>query len=263
VDNNYKQNILLLVNSHTDLEKLLKLASVMCSESNMTYKIIACDDLFPENIENKFDCLSSSLDCVFLTKSKQINNIIEEYDASIILAYMPSRFGLFNNNCYVFNILRIAKIPSLIIGNSTIVETNYEYTLLHLSFQKETKEQFPWLGFLTRKLDTKALIYSSKIYNNSTKNKINAIKMFGKKIMDADAAKYEMYDTNMSFSKLNKFLFSSAQDTPKTIVFYLSFAFKSLFGEFFETRRITRMVSKFRFPIFYINPKKDYYIPCK
>ena len=191
------------------------------------------------------------------------NNTIKQLEAIFIVTEFSHKMLQAYRKSDIFHYLYRARIPSILIGAQTNEICNYQNIIVPVDFKRETKEKMIWASYFGR--FNKALIHlfvaNHKV--ESVQRKIKATIIFTKRMYEQFNFNYKIVKSPRSSNWLRQdaFLFSENYDSDLMVL--LSQKNDGLLNKYLGPLEIKKYLRKKNNPILFINPLKDYYLPCQ
>ncbi|WP_421920324.1 hypothetical protein [Marinifilum sp.] len=190
------------------------------------------------------------------------NHTIKQLDAIFLLTeFVENRLSAFRQND-VFKYIYKAHIPSILISEKTVENCNYENVIVPVDYKRETKEKLIWASYFGR--FNKAIIHLFVAHHQSknAKRKIKATLIFTKRMYEQFCFDYKIIKSSRSSYWLREDAYSFSEQFEPDLIVLLSQKNDGLLNQYFGPLEIKKHLRKKKNPILFINPLKDYYLPC-
>jgi len=191
------------------------------------------------------------------------NNTIKLLDVVFIVSEFPSKnlSGLFKRNP-IFKLLYKAKVPSFIIGEHTSLDCDLKNIIVPVDYKKETKEKMIWASYFGRFNQAVIHLIVPKEKSESILRKIKATLLFTKKMYEQFSFDYKIVKTSSKSEAIKEESYLFSEKYKSDLILLLSHGNNSWYSNYFGPREIKKYLVKKKNPILFINPLKDYYLPC-
>ncbi|RKD96939.1 hypothetical protein [Marinifilum flexuosum] len=262
------QHILVLIQDQNYIRKAIvhafKLASIFKTEiaftqiskntSDKKLPISLIDELNTENIAYKEISLGNL--------ALEPNNTIKQLEAIFIVTeFAKGKLSTFKRN-EVFKYLYKAKIPSILLGEKSEVKCNYQNITVPVDFKRETKEKMIWASYFGRFNQAVIHLFVANHKAESAQRKIKATLIFTKRMYEQFKFDYKIVKSERSSNWLRQDAYSFSEQFHSDLMVLLSQKNDGLLNKYFGPNEIKTFLRKKRNPILFINPLKDYYLPC-
>lgn len=262
------QHILVFIQDQNYMRKAIvhafKLASIFKTEvafaqiskstSNNKLPISLIDELNTENIAYKEISLGNL--------AIEPNNTIQQLEAIFIVTeFAKGKLSAIKQN-EVFNYLYKAKIPSILLGEKSEENCNYQNITVPVDFKRETKEKMIWASYFGRFNQAVIHLFVANHKTESAQRKIKATLIFTKRMYEQFNFDYKIVKSERSSNCLKQDAYSFSEQFHSDLIVLLSQKNDGLLNKYFGPAEIKKYLRNNKNPILFINPLKDYYLPC-
>ncbi|MGQ1910474.1 hypothetical protein ACT3CE_11905 [Marinifilum sp. RC60d5] len=218
----------------------------------------------PNQLINKLNTSNISYKEVKITNpEKEPNNLIKELEAIFIVsqfAFKNINWGLKKHKAFKY--LYRAKIPSFIVCDKTSANCDLTNIIVPVSYKKETKEKMIWASYFGR--FNKAIIHLivPNEKNESILKRIKASLLFTKKMYKQFNFEYKIVKTDVKSNRIINESFQISEQYNSDLIVLLSQNTRNWYSSIFGPADIKMYLRNKKNPILFINPLKDYYLPC-
>ena len=190
------------------------------------------------------------------------NNTIKHLEAIFIVTeFAKGKLSAFKKN-EVFKYLYKAKIPSILIGEQTTENCKYQNITVPVDFKRETKEKMIWASYFGRFNKAVIHLFVAKHKAQTAQRQIKATLIFTKRMYEQFSFDYKIEKSRRSSNWLRKDAYSFSDQFDSDLIVLLSQKNDRLLNKYFGPTEIKKYLRNKRNPILFINPLKDYYLPC-
>lgn len=194
---------------------------------------------------------------------KEPNNLIHQLEAIFLLTQFPIHRI---NNLYklnpVFKWIFNAKIPSILLSEHTKLNCNYKNIIIPVNYRKECKEKMIWASYFGRFNQAVLHLVAANETSENLNRKIKATLLFTKKIFEQFKFEYKILKAQSKSNALDRESFElSAKMDSDLIVLMLNHQ-EGWFSTRFGPQKLKKYLCNEKNPILFINPLKDYFLPC-
>lgn len=262
------QHILVLIQDQNYIRKAIvhafKLASIFKAEvaftqisknaSNNQLPSGLIDELNTENIAYKWILLGNL--------AIEPNNTIKQLEAIFIVTeFAKGKLSAFKKN-EVFKYLYKAKIPSILLGEKSEENCKYQNITVPVDFKRETKEKMIWASYFGRFNKAVIHLFVAKHKAKATQRQIKATLIFTKRMYEQFNFDYKIEKSMRSSNWLRQDAYSFSDQFDSDLMVLLSQKNDGLLNKYFGPAEIKKFLRNKGNPILFINPLKDYYLPC-
>jgi hypothetical protein len=190
------------------------------------------------------------------------NNTIKQLDAIFIVTeFASSKITRFQKN-ETFKFLYKAPIPSILLGEQTEENCKYQNITVPVDFKRETKEKMIWASYFGRFNKAIIHLFVASHKANSAQRKIKATLIFTKRMYEQFNFEYKIEKSSRSSNWLRQDAYSFSEQYDSDLMVLLSQKNDGLLNKYFGPSEIKKYLRSKKNPILFINPLKDYYLPC-
>lgn len=262
------QHILVIIQDNNHIKKAsnhaFKLAKIFKAEVAFTYlqnqhslqklPVSTINEINHDNIAYKEFQFGNSTD--------EPNNAIKQLEAIFIVTeFSVKKLGIFKRN-KIFDYLYNARIPSILISDCTDYNVDYKNIIVPVDFKRETKEKMIWASYFGR--FNKSIIHLFVANHKSVpiQSKIKATLIFTKRMYDQFNCDFKIIKSERSSNWLRQDAFIFSEQFNCDLILLLSQKNDNLLNRYFGSSEIKKYLRNKKNPILFINPLKDYYLPC-
>jgi len=212
----------------------------------------------------KFNLESIPYKIIVLKNRKQEpNQCIQELDAIFIVTQFPkgSLSHFFKRNS-IFKWILEAKIPSILITEHTDPNCKYKNIIVPIDYRKESKEKMIWASYFGRFNDAIIHLIAPNEKSESYLRSIKATLMFTKKMFEQFSFKYNIVKTECQSKNINQEAVKFSQNLDSDLIVLMSNRNPGWIASYSGPSQLKSILRKEQNPILFINPLKDYYLPC-
>nr|WP_320120551.1 hypothetical protein [uncultured Marinifilum sp.] len=194
---------------------------------------------------------------------KEPNNLIKELEAIFIVSQFSSKslnYGLKKHKAFKY--LYRARIPSFLVCDKTSVNCDLTNITVPVSYKKETKEKMIWASYFGRFNNAIIHLIVPNEKNESIIRKIKASLLFTKKMYEQFNFEYKIVKTDVKSGRIINESFQISEQYNSDLIVLLSQNSRSWYSSIFGPADIKMYLRNKKNPILFINPLKDYYLPC-
>lgn len=262
------QHILVFIQDNNHIRKAIihafKLASIFKAEVAFAYLPSSTKaQNLPDSTINELNTTNIPYQEIKLGNPQvEPNNTIKQLEAIFIVTQFSNKMLQTYRKNEIFRYLYKARIPSILIGAKTKEICSYQNIIVPVDFKRETKEKMIWASYFGR--FNKALIHlfvaNHKV--ESVQRKIKATIIFTKRMYEQFDFDYKIVKSSRSSNWLRQDAFLFSEEFDSDLMVLLSQKNDGLFNKYLGPLEIKKYLRKKNNPILFINPLKDYYLPC-
>lgn len=213
---------------------------------------------------DKFNTKSIPYKIVKLKNRKQGPNIsIQELDAIFIVTQFPKEsLGYFIKRNSIFKWILEAKIPSIIVTKRTNPDCKYKNIIVPIDYRKESKEKMIWASYFGRFNDASIHLIAPNEKLNGYLRTIKATLIFTKKMFEQFKFQYKIIKSECLSKDINQEAIKLSKNLDSDLVVLMSNRNPGWLASYSGPSELKKILKKEQNPILFINPLKDYYIPC-
>ena len=198
----------------------------------------------------------------FGSKNKEPNNSIQRLDAILIVTQFSLETLNLCRKHSIFNWILNAKIPTIALTDHSNIDCLYENVIVPIDHRKESKEKMIWASYFGR--FNKAIIHliTPKENTESYIRTIKATLIFTKKMFEAFTFQYQIVKTNCRSKHVNTEGIKVSKQLNSDLLILMSHSNPGWITSQFGPSQLKKILRKEKNPILFINPLKDYYLPC-
>lgn len=190
------------------------------------------------------------------------NNSIQQLDAILLV----TQFSLKSLHQYkrhsIFNWVLNAKIPTIALTDHSNIDCLYENIIVPIDHRKESKEKMIWASYFGR--FNKAIIHliTPKEKSESYIRIIKATLIFTKKMFEAFTFQYKIVITESRSKNINSEGIKISKDLSSDLLILMSHRNPGWIAAHYGPSQLKQILRTEKNPVLFINPLKDYYLPC-
>ncbi|NOU59583.1 hypothetical protein [Marinifilum caeruleilacunae] len=194
--------------------------------------------------------------------SVEPNNTIKQLEAIFIVTEFPKGSLSSFKRSEVFRYLYRARIPSILIGEHTDEHCRYQNITVPVDFKRETKEKMIWASYFGRFNQAVIHLFAATHKAEGARKKIKATLIFTKRMYEQFNFDYKIEKSLRSSNWLRQDAYSFSEQYDSDLMVLLSQKNDGLLNKYFGPPEIKKYLRRKKNPILFINPLKDYYLPC-
>ena len=193
---------------------------------------------------------------------KEPNNSIQQLDAILIVTqFSPKSLNNLKRHS-IYNWILNAKIPTIALTAHSNINCSYENIIVPIDHRKESKEKMIWASYFGR--FNKAIVHliTPKEKSASYIRTIKATLIFTKKMFEAFTFQYQIIKTNSKSKNINLEAIEISKDLKSDLLILMSNRNPGWIASHYGPGQLKKILREEKNPVLFINPLKDYYLPC-
>lgn len=188
---------------------------------------------------------------------------IQTLDAIFIITQFNSNsLRPFPKRIPIFNWILKAKIPSIIVTEQTNLNCNYNNIIVPVNHKKESKEKMIWASYFGRFNKADIHLLTAKENTEEYMRTIKATIIFTKKMYEQFAFKYKIVPTKTRSSEINLRAIKYSKEFNNDLLVLMSNRDIGWMATYSGPKQLKKILREEKNPVLFINPLKDYYLPC-
>lgn len=261
------QSLLLLVQDINTIN--IALANAMQLIGNFNLKLIIITDnqqhtitttadfkaIIPSNIS--FELIRTPFSDI------AINKIVKQHDSLFAITQFPLQ--LLQQKWHInrtFKWIYGIKIPVVLVSDNSNI-ANFKNITLTVDARRESKEKMIWASLFGRFSKATLHLLIAKEKEPIKQQTINATLLFTRKLFEPFQMNYRMVKTAVDSTKTDKKAQLLAQQVNNDLIILMAKTNRSWFYKLWNNGAIKTHLATHKSPLLFINPIKDYYIPCR
>ena len=266
-----KQHILVLLQdpdySDVAIKHAFTLATLFKSEVAFANYPVQNDVNRPSLSQNqieKFNLQSIPYKIIVLKNLKQEpNHCIQELDAIFIVTQFPKgSLSHFLKRNSIFKWILEAKIPSILVTEHTNENCQYKNIIVPIDYKKESKEKMIWASYFGRFNNAIIHLIAPNEKSEDSLRSIKATLLFTKKIFKQFSFEYQIIKRECQSRNINQEAIQFSKNLDSDLIVLMSNRNPSWLTHYSGPSQLKSILRKEQNPILFINPLKDYYLPC-
>ncbi len=190
------------------------------------------------------------------------NHSIQQLDAILMVTQFSAKSLNYFKRLSVYNWILNARIPSIALANNSNINCSYKNVIVPIDHRKESKEKMIWASYFGR--FNKALIHlvAPKEKSESYIRTIKATLIFTKKMFEAFTFQYQIVKTNSKSKNINTEAIQISKNLNSDLLILMSNRNPGWIASHYGPGQLKRILREEKNPVLFINPLKDYYLPC-
>lgn len=191
------------------------------------------------------------------------NRCIQELDAILIVSqFSRESIRHFLKRNFIFEWISKAKIPSILVTERTDPNCAYENIIVPVDHKKESKEKMIWASYFGRFNQAIIHLLAASEKSEEYVRNVKATLIFTKKMFKQFAFEYEIVRSKGTSKHLNKEAIEFSKQFNSDLILLMSSRNPGWLDSYSGPAELKRILKKESNPILFINPLKDYYLPC-
>lgn len=266
-----KQHILVLIqdtqNTSVAIKHAFTLAKMFKSEIAIAYfpsKKNKTHTSLNKDLIDKFNFVTIPYKIIELKNSHQEpNRCIQELDAIFIITqFQRSSISHFLKQNAIYKWILEAKIPSILVTEQTKSDCEYKNIIVPIDYRKESKEKMIWASYFGRFNDAIIHLIAPNEKSEGYLRTIKATLLFTKKMFEQFKFEYKITKTECSSRNINREAIKFSKNYNSDLIVLMSNRNPGWLASYSGPTQLKSILRKEHNPILFINPLKDYYLPC-
>ncbi|WP_143470411.1 hypothetical protein [Labilibaculum filiforme] len=191
------------------------------------------------------------------------NHCIQELDAIFIVTqFRRESLSYFPKNHSIFKWIFDAKIPSIIVTEHTKVDYDYKNIIVPINYKKESKEKMIWASYFGRFNNALIHIIAPNEKYEAYLRTIKATLLFTKKMFEQFSFEYKTVKASCQSKNINREAITYSKSLDSALIVLISNRDPGWIASYCGPSELKCILKKEENPILFINPLKDYYLPC-
>lgn len=196
-------------------------------------------------------------------RKQEPNHCIQELDAIFIVTQFPKgSLSHFLKRNSIFKWILEAKIPSIIVTEHTNPNCKYKNIIVPIDYRKESKEKMIWASYFGRFNDAVIHLIAPNEKSEAYLRSIKATLLFTKKMFEHFSFKYNIVKTECKSRNINRQAIQFSKNMDSDLIVLMSNRNPGCIASYSGPSQLKSILRKEQNPILFINPLKDYYLPC-
>ncbi|WP_127343368.1 hypothetical protein [Ancylomarina longa] len=197
------------------------------------------------------------------TPKRGLNNLIQQLEAIFILTQFPvHRIDRSYKLNPIFKWLFDAKIPTILLSRNTKLECNYKNIIIPVNYRKECKEKMIWASYFGRFNQAVLHLIAASEQSEDLSRKIKATLLFTKKMFEQFKFDYKIIKSQSNSFSLEKEAYELSSRLDSDLMVLMLNHQEGWFSTHFGPQKLKKYLCQKESPILFINPLKDYFLPC-
>ncbi len=212
----------------------------------------------------KFNLQSIPYKIIELKNSKREPNLsIQELDAIFIVTQFPiGSLNHFLKRNAIFKWILKAKIPSILVTEQTNTDCEYKNIIVPIDYKKESKEKMIWASYFGRFNNAIIHLIAPNEKSEAYLRTIKATLLFTKKMFEQFKFEYKIVKTECKSRNINRKAIQFSKNLNSDLIVLMSNRNPGWIASWSGPSQLKSILKKEDNPILFINPLKDYYLPC-
>lgn len=191
------------------------------------------------------------------------NYSIQQLDAIFLVTQFPLNTidSTFKINP-VFNWISKAKIPSIVLSANTNSISEYKNVFVPIDFRKESKEKMIWASYFGRFNQAVIHLLTPNEKSESLQRTIRASLLFTKKMFQQFSFEYKIIQNDCYSKYIYQKAIQLSKEMNSDILIMMADSNPGWFTSIFGPTKLKKILREEKNPVLFINPLKDYYLPC-
>lgn len=243
------------------LAKLFKSGvAIACYPSKKNKTRTSVNQLLTEN----FNFQSIPCKIIELKNNKREPNLsIQELDAIFIVTQFPKgSLKHFLKRNAIFKWILEAKIPSILVTEQTNPDCEYKNIIVPIDYKRESKEKMIWASYFGRFNNAIIHLIAPNEKSEGYLRTIKATLLFTKKMFEQFKFEYKIVKTECQSKNINREAIKFSKNLNSDLIVLMSNRNPGWLASYSGPTQLKSILKKEQNPILFINPLKDYYLPC-
>lgn len=198
----------------------------------------------------------------FTNSKTEPNDSIQQLDAILMLTqFTPKSLKKFKRDA-IYSWILTAKIPSIVLTDHTHTNDLYKNIIVPVNYRKESKEKMIWASYFGR--FNKAIIHlvTAKEKYEPYVRSIKAMLIFTKKMFEAFSFDYQIVKTQRKSKDITTEALKISKSLNSDLLILMTNRNYGWLDAHFGPAQLKQILRNEKNPVLFINPLKDYYLPC-
>lgn len=194
---------------------------------------------------------------------REPNQSIQELDAIFIVTQFPKgSLQHFLKQNSIFKWILEAKIPSILVTEQTNPNCEYKNIIVPIDYKRESKEKMIWASYFGRFNNAIIHLIAPNEKSEGYLRTIKATLIFTKKMFEQFKFEYKIVKTECSSRNINREAIQISKNYNSDLIVLMSNRNPGWLASYSGPTQLKSILRNEKNPILFINPLKDYYLPC-
>lgn len=188
---------------------------------------------------------------------------IQELDAIFIVTQFPKgSLSHFLKQNSIFKWILEAKIPSILVTEQTNADCEYKNITVPIDHKRESKEKMIWASYFGRFNNAVIHLIAPNEKSEGYLRTIKATLIFTRKMYEQFKFEYKIVKTECPSKNINREAIQFSKNYNSDLIVLMSNRNPGWLASYSGPTQLKSILKKEPNPILFINPLKDYYLPC-